>query len=375
MPGIFPHPKAFFALKMPKPPRSQVGQYGTAVLSVIIALLLRMALSPVLQSRAPFIMMFPAVVVAAWSGGWRPGLLAVALSTLISWFLFSPPAFSFRLTELTDQLTIGIFVLNGIGISAIAESQHRGRRRMLAANEALRTSEQYVKLAIAASNITLYSQDAALRYTWLYNTEPAYPAESLVGRRDQDLMPAEDAAKLTALKQQVMLEGRGTRREVPLTIAGETKVFDLVIEPTRDGQGNITGIIGTSANITERTRTQAEQQFLSEASFLLASSLDYNTTLQRVAKLAVPYFADWCVVDMLNETGALHAWWRRMWRPPKSRRAGKCIRAMRHPPTPPLARTMLRGQESRKWWPTYRISFCAKPRGMRNIIVFSKTWG
>ncbi|MCG3111082.1 MAG: ATP-binding protein [Candidatus Manganitrophus sp. SB1] len=41
--------------------------------------------------------------------------------------------------------------------------------------------------------------------------------------------------------------------------------------------------------------------FLVDANSLLASSLDYRTTLSRVAQLAVPKLADWCVVDILEE--------------------------------------------------------------------------
>ena len=35
---------------------------------------------------------------------------------------------------------------------------------------------------------------------------------------------------------------------------------------------------------------------------MLASSLDYRETLSSVARLAVPTLADWCVVDVLDET-------------------------------------------------------------------------
>jgi signal transduction histidine kinase len=44
--------------------------------------------------------------------------------------------------------------------------------------------------------------------------------------------------------------------------------------------------------------------FLAEASALLAGSLDYQATLQSVARLAVPRIADWCAVDLADdETG------------------------------------------------------------------------
>ncbi|WP_416668614.1 GAF domain-containing protein [Egbenema bharatensis] len=45
--------------------------------------------------------------------------------------------------------------------------------------------------------------------------------------------------------------------------------------------------------------------FLVEVSTALAKSLDYEQTLQRVAQLAVPYFADWCAVDLLQEDGTI----------------------------------------------------------------------
>jgi PAS domain S-box-containing protein len=43
---------------------------------------------------------------------------------------------------------------------------------------------------------------------------------------------------------------------------------------------------------------QARAQFLAEASRVLSSSFDYETTIARVARLAVPYLADYCVIDM-----------------------------------------------------------------------------
>ncbi len=49
----------------------------------------------------------------------------------------------------------------------------------------------------------------------------------------------------------------------------------------------------------------ARVTFLAEVGQVLASSLDYETTLKRVAELSVPRLADWCIVDMLDETGGL----------------------------------------------------------------------
>ncbi len=64
--------------------------------------------------------------------------------------------------------------------------------------------------------------------------------------------------------------------------------------------------IVTTRDITKRKQQEIARQFLSEASTVLASSLDYEKTLQQVANLAVPHIADWCGVDMLADDGSIH---------------------------------------------------------------------
>jgi serine phosphatase RsbU (regulator of sigma subunit) len=57
---------------------------------------------------------------------------------------------------------------------------------------------------------------------------------------------------------------------------------------------------------TEVARRQtARLEFLAEASIELASSLDLDVTINRVARLAVPRFADWCAIDVVRD-GRVH---------------------------------------------------------------------
>ena len=48
-------------------------------------------------------------------------------------------------------------------------------------------------------------------------------------------------------------------------------------------------------------RQSAKLVFLADASTELASSLDYEVTLAKVARLAVPTFADWCAIDVAED--------------------------------------------------------------------------
>ena len=70
---------------------------------------------------------------------------------------------------------------------------------------------------------------------------------------------------------------------------------------TRDVQRGLADAERLYAEEIERLRRVAEdQEFVAQASELLASSLEYEETLANVAALAVPRFADWCSIDMVD---------------------------------------------------------------------------
>ncbi|HEX7595730.1 MAG TPA: CHASE3 domain-containing protein [Gemmatimonadaceae bacterium] len=58
-----------------------------------------------------------------------------------------------------------------------------------------------------------------------------------------------------------------------------------------------------SRDVTRRKREQQGAQLLGDASRVLASTLDYEKTLEAVARLAVGGLADWCAVDLADPDG------------------------------------------------------------------------
>ncbi len=59
----------------------------------------------------------------------------------------------------------------------------------------------------------------------------------------------------------------------------------------------------TLRDVTEQQRAAYEQRFLAEVGPVLASSLDYEQTLDQVAQLAVRELADLCIVDLVSPDG------------------------------------------------------------------------
>lgn len=83
--------------------------------------------------------------------------------------------------------------------------------------------------------------------------------------------------------------------------AGRPRWVRMHCYPVKDENDAIFEVVLVLEDVTEHHKSQEEQQFLADASVALAMSLDYTATLRKVARLAVPTFADWVIVDVLEE--------------------------------------------------------------------------
>jgi PAS domain S-box-containing protein len=87
---------------------------------------------------------------------------------------------------------------------------------------------------------------------------------------------------------------------------GEERWIIVRTSPVTDPEtGRMLYAVNVFENITPVKRVQLAESFMAGASRVLASSLDYSQTLQRVARLTVPQLASWCAVDLLNEQGEI----------------------------------------------------------------------
>lgn len=76
--------------------RPRIG-YSIAVGCVAVATAARIAIDPIVADRVPFITYFPAVLVASLVAGFGPGLAAILLSGVATWYFVLPPRLSFAL--------------------------------------------------------------------------------------------------------------------------------------------------------------------------------------------------------------------------------------------------------------------------------------
>jgi PAS domain S-box-containing protein len=68
-----------------------------------------------------------------------------------------------------------------------------------------------------------------------------------------------------------------------------------------------TCVVTVINDITERKQAEHRLQFLADVSTVLATSLEYEITLQQVAALMVPLLADFCTVELVGTSGGIES--------------------------------------------------------------------
>ena len=153
-----------------------------------------------------------------------------------------------------------------------------------AAEKQARENEEKLKVALGLIDMAVFTQDSALRYTWMYRPQLGYQSEEVVGRTDAELLPAEAAAKTTALKRRALETGLPQQGEVSVVLQdGEVHEYALVIEPQRDPTNRLVGIIGASLDVTHRKWT--EQQLAEGTERLRSAEAQFRSLIENALDL------------------------------------------------------------------------------------------
>lgn len=124
---------------------------------------------------------------------------------------------------------------------------------------AFRESEDRFRVALNSAPITVYQNDLALRYIWVYNPRHGQTPEMLLGKTDEDLYGPDDAARLINIKRGVLESRKGTRVEFTAVMLERPVTYDMTIEPLFDAEGEVIGLTAASFDVTELRQLEAQQ--------------------------------------------------------------------------------------------------------------------
>src|ERR1700754_3506751 len=100
--------------------------FETVIASGCISIMALIALSLTsMQVEAPYLLLLLGTLTASVIGGSSAGLVAVVLATLVTWFFFIPPVWSFARPSAGDALTIVLFLLVAFASTRLYYRQRR----------------------------------------------------------------------------------------------------------------------------------------------------------------------------------------------------------------------------------------------------------
>jgi signal transduction histidine kinase len=118
-----------------------------------------------------------------------------------------------------------------------------------------RISEARFRVALADAHTIVYEQDDTLRYVWDYSPDLSL---AMVGKAETDVLPPDEAAMVSRIKQQVLDTGQPASTQLELSFTGERRWYREAIEAVQDRLGRRTGVIGAATDVTEEKRVQEE---------------------------------------------------------------------------------------------------------------------
>ena len=279
-------------------------RYGVAIVATLIAILISHFFHDLFDAT-PSVLYLAVIVISAWYGGFGPGALATLAGAVAILYFFLNPHYSFSITELRTAFQIVVFIAIGLMTSYLSGARLRAEEGLRQSRDQLAAVLQGVADGIIvqdASGKVIYANDAAARFNGYPAASAMMAATAEQSRARFDITDADGQpipvgqfpgrrALLGEPSPEMVLRFRS--RET-----GEERWSIVQATPIADAQGGVQFAVNIFRDITANHRTEETLRFLTEASALLASSLDYETTLQQVTHLAVPQIADWCAVEM-----------------------------------------------------------------------------
>jgi PAS domain S-box-containing protein len=265
-------------------------RYGVAVLSAIAALIIARLLDIYLVT-APVSLFLCAVMFSAWYGGFRAGLLAVALSLLAFDYYFVTPLYSLAM-EAKEIPRFIIYALSALFVGALSAAQRRATESLRDArddlsrtvqelrrtNEALQVEnaerkrgeevvrEQASLLDLTHDTIFVRDMRDVITY-WNRGAEQLYgwTRERALGKVTHQLMQTIFPAPLKQINAELLQTGRWEGELTHTKQDGTQVVVASRWSLQRDDQGEPAAILETNNDITERKRAIGEQKRAEEA--------------------------------------------------------------------------------------------------------------
>ena len=142
--------------------RRNTERYAVALLATVVALLVRLALNPILGDYVPYITLFPAVAFCAWYCGIGPSILGGVLAVIGARYWFIQPVHSLRVPGTPQAVGILAFPIVFSVLIAMGEARRRREELLWAAQGELEEAVKQRTVELDRTNQNLRELSARL---------------------------------------------------------------------------------------------------------------------------------------------------------------------------------------------------------------------
>ncbi len=244
-------------------PRTRVGHYWAAAATVVLLAMFAWGLHPWLEGRASFLILIPAVLIAAGLGGIGPGLLATGLSVVLGILLTGkgtlPP---------TTILEAAVFTAVGIGTSWLGELLRQTRVRSRRNADDLRAREAHLRSILdTVPDATVVISEKGMIQSFNAAAERlfGYREAAVVGKNVSMLMPSPYREEHDAYVSRYLTTGEKRIIGIDRVVTGQRKdgsTFPMKLEVGEMRTGDRRFFTGFINDLTERQATEHQLQEL-----------------------------------------------------------------------------------------------------------------
>ena len=236
------------------------------VACAVVMLLIRKALSAFYADITGFMILLPAVIVAALAGGRVAGLTALAVSLFGGWFVVGYHAVGAGVSNRLGVIATTNFIVVGLFSTFVAASLRKVLGRLDDTVDALRVSA--ARITDSEHRLQVISEQAPVML-WMSDDRGLCVHLNLALRRFWGLsdpggvdfnrfLHDDDRERVAAVVRDAMERGAGFEVEARYRRAdGEWRTLHTEARPRLDAEGRLLGMIGVNVDVTEARKAEA----------------------------------------------------------------------------------------------------------------------
>ncbi len=250
-------------------------RYGVAIFAVAGALLLRLIIERYFGRGLPtYITFYPAVMLSAVVGGFWLGLVATAISILITIYWILTPIGQFAVASRLDVVGLALFLIMGVFMSGVAELYRRNGQKAAAydkevalreSQEAIRRHREWLRVTLDSIGDAVITTDTQGKITFINPvavTLTGWPPEEAAGREVESVFPIineKTRAPAENIPQRVLREGcvlKLANNTALITRDGREIPIEDSAAPIKDSAGKVSGVVLVFHDVTQKRRAQ-----------------------------------------------------------------------------------------------------------------------